>query len=174
MAEKKSKNLIMWICAIVAIIAVVVVAIILGTRSSVTLNDSYFESDDTKYVITVDAENMLTEGEEYVPVKSHLVYFYSGNDITSFKTYNEYANADTAQKAYEYYKNADFSSRYENIEVDGKYLILTNDKSDYEGTTANDIKQQIELIKMYDEMEFDEVDTEDASAESDAEVEVEE
>ncbi|MBR0431320.1 hypothetical protein IJJ05_03475 [Candidatus Saccharibacteria bacterium] len=172
-AEKNHKNLIMWICAILVIAAIVIVAVVLATRGSGAIDESYFKSDDTKYVLTVDAEDMLTEGEEYVPIKSHLVYYYSGNEITSLKSYNEYADANTAKAAYEYYQNNVSNEDYKNIELNGKYVILTANESEYEGTTANDIKQQLELIEMYKNMDFDSIEEEDATIEPEVEVDIE-
>ena len=172
-AEKNHKNLIMWICAILVVVAVVVVAVVLATRGSGAIDESYFKSDDTKYVFTVEAEDMLTEGEEYVPIKSHSVYYYSGNEITSLKFYNEYADANTATAAYEYYQNNVSNKEYKNIELNGKYVILTANESEYESITANDIKQQLELIEMYKNMDFDNVEEEDAAVEPEVEIDVE-
>ena len=64
-AKKNNKNLIIGICAGVLVIAVVIVAVIFATKSS--LNDAYFVSDDSKYVLTVDRDILETEDKENSP-----------------------------------------------------------------------------------------------------------
>ncbi len=162
-AKKDSKNLIAWICAVVAVVAIVIVAAILATRSGAPLDESYFESDDSKYVLTVEADDMLTEGEEYIPVRSHLVYYYSGDAITDLKNYYLFDDEETAKLAYEYYKE-NLSDEYKDISLSGKYIIFTEKEAEYEGITANDIKQQLELIKMLDEMNLNGTDEEGAES----------
>ena len=64
-AKKNNKNLIIGICTGVLIIAIIIVAVIFATKSS--LNDSYFVSDGSKYVLTVDRDMLETEDKENSP-----------------------------------------------------------------------------------------------------------
>lgn len=162
--KKDNKNLIVGICVAVVALIVVIVAIVMLGRNNVALNDDYFKSDDTKYVLTVDTDSMDidTEDEEYVPVKTHVVYTYSGDEITGMKSYAEYADAATAEKAFKQLKESD-EEEAKTAELNGKYIVITNDASDYEGLTASDIKERIELMEMLQNMgsDIDEDEDED-------------
>jgi len=151
---KNNKNLIIGICAAVVVVIVVIVAIVLATRGgSAQLNDSYFVSDDTKYVLTLETDD---SEEEYAPVKTHVVYFYSGDDVTGMKAYYEFADAASAKDAFDYYKEAMEGEDYQDISMDGKYIIVTSNESAYEDLTASDVKQQIEFMEMLKNMDLTE------------------
>ena len=164
---KNNKNMIIGICAAaVVIVIVVVVAIILATRGggSQGLSDSYFVSDGTKYVLTLDSEE---SEDEHPPLKTHLVYTYSGDEITGLKAYAEYADEKTAEAALAYYKDA-YHDSYKDISLNGKYIVLTANETEYEGVTASDVKQQIEFMEMLKNMDTDEdVDEGDVVVEED-------
>ena len=170
--KKNNKNLIICICAAVAVaIIAIAIAVVFIVRNNNTISDDFFKSDDTKYVLTVDTETMGidTEDQKYVPVKTHIVYTYSGDEITGMKSYVEYADADTAKKAFEEMK-ASGEEGIEQAELNGKYIIVTADKEEYEDMTASDVKQQIEFMEMLKNMGGDNnsenVDIEDIEAEN--------
>lgn len=144
--SKDNKNLIIGICAAVVVVVIVaVIAIVLATKNS--LNDDYFVSDDTKYVLTLESDDVSSDdGKEYDPVKTHLVYTYDGDTITGLKTYGVYADADAAKKAFDAMKEA--GEDMSNVTLEGKYIILVNAASEYEGMTASDVKKNIELLEM--------------------------
>ncbi len=154
MAEKaknnKNQGLILGLCIAIIIIAVIVAAIIaimISRRNGLTgLNDSYFTTDGSKYVIEMDGDDLYVEDEISIPNKYYLVYNYSGDNITGLKAYYQYNEIDTAQKVYQYFLD-NYSSLYDSIDIDGTYIILTIPASDYEGITASDVKTQIELIE---------------------------
>lgn len=159
-STKNNKNLIIGICAAVVVIVVIIIAVVLATgggKGGVIggLNDSYFVSDDTKYVLTLDADDMYIEDTDYAPLKSHLVYTYSGDEVTGLKAYYEYADASAASAAYEFYQ-ANNDGSFKEVALDGKYLILTANEEEYEGLTASDVKQQIEFMQMLNNMDLDE------------------
>lgn len=160
--KKNNKNIIIG-CSIAAIVVIVaiVIGIVLATRGS-GLNDDYFVSDGTKYVITVDSSEMTLDDEEqeYAPIKTHLVYTYSGDEITGLKSYYEYADATAAQKALERLKEV-AGDEMEDITVDGKYVIATAKADQYENITASDVKQQIEFMEMLKNMDANSDDTSD-------------
>ena len=141
---KNNKKLILGICgAIVAIVVIVVVVVVLLNNKKPTLNDDYFKSDDTKLVITLEGE----AGEENSPVKQHQVYTYSGDTITGLKSYAEFANADDAKKAYDDYKASGDTDTFTNIELDGKYIIMTVPEDQYKELTTSAVKSYIELFE---------------------------
>lgn len=153
MAKKKStnKNAIIAIClAIVCALVIVgvIVAIVLTKPGGLMggIDESYFVSDNTKYVIDLDGTESDIEEEAYIPVKSHLVYTYSDNTITGFKIYYEY-DSDTAAKNALGYITEHNTEGVDNIETNGKYIIITISPSVYENMTAADVKQQVELIE---------------------------
>ena len=158
--KKDNKNLIIGICtAAVAIIAIVIAIIFIVKGSGPTLNDDYFKSDDTKYVMSVDVDpSDLDEDEkEYPPIKAHSVYTYSGDEITSSKTYIEYSDASTAEKAFKVLKDSG-DEEAKNAELNGKYIIITNDKSKYEDLKASEVKEQIEFYEKLKNMDFGDED----------------
>ena len=173
--KKDNKNLIIGVCVAVVALIIVIVAIVMLGRGKVALNDDYFKSDDTKYVLTVDTGSMDidTEGEEYVPVKTHVVYTYSGDEITGMKSYAEYADAATAEKAFNQLKESD-EEEAKNAELNGKYIVITHDASDYEGMTASDVKERIELMELFQNMDTDSDEDEDIDIDEDIDEEEEE
>ena len=101
--KKKSNNgLIAGICgAVVLVVVIVIVAVVMINKNRI--DDSYFVSDGTKYVLTIDQNSQTTSGDsdENAPVKTHLVYTYEGEKITSMKSYDEYVNETAAKAAYD-------------------------------------------------------------------------
>lgn len=144
-AKKNNKNLIIGICTGVLIIAVVIIAVIFATRS--TLNDSYFVSDGSKYVLTVDRDMLETENKETSPIKTHVVYYYSGDAITGVTTYMEFADDATAKAALDLYKNAD-QTGVKSLKTNGKYLVVEMTEDQYKDITTSDVKQQVEFMEM--------------------------
>lgn len=148
--EKKkqdNKPVIISICAaIVAVVVIIVVAVVLGNKG---LDDSYFVSDGSKKVLTIDTSNEESEdAENYAPVKIHVVYTYSGEDITGAKSYYEYPDADKAKAAFDYMKESLGDDEEVNkYELNGKYIIYTSPEDSYKDLKASDIDKQIELME---------------------------
>ncbi|MBQ2660948.1 hypothetical protein IJF93_02650 [Candidatus Saccharibacteria bacterium] len=148
--QNKDKNIIIGICAAVVLVVIVIIAVVLATTNK-KLDDSFFVSDGTKYVLTMDMDD--ASDEEGAPLKAHIVYFYSGDNVTGMKSYYEFADAAAAKAAYELYTAEEDGGSYS---IDGKYIILTAEPSDYEGMTASDVKQQIDFMEMLKNMDTDE------------------
>lgn len=159
-AKKDNKNLIIGICAAVVVVIVIVVAVILANRGA-KLDDSYFVSDDTKYVLTVNSDD---SEDNLSLVKTHLVYKYSGDTITELKSYYEFANAEDAKAAFDEYKEA-YAGSFKSAELNGKYIIFTANEEDYSDLTASDVKQQIEFMEMLEGMDLTD-DTEEEEVET--------
>ena len=155
--KKNNKNLIIGICAGVLVIVVIVVAIIFATKGVTTLNDAYFVSDDSKYVLTVNSDELDEEKTEITPIKTHLVYYYSGDAITGMITYMEFANEATAKSAIEAYKSID-QTGVKSIYTNGKYIVVEMTEDQYAGVTASDVKQQIEFMEMIKGMDLSETE----------------
>ena len=156
-ATKDNKNMMIGICAVV-LVAIVAVVIAVVLANSNKLNDSYFVSDGSKYVLTVESEMTGDEEQDaYTPVKTHIVYTYSGDEITGMKTYGEFADADAAKKAFDAIKES--GEDMTNYAIDGKYIIVTGTAESYEGMTASDVKAQIEFYESLKNMNLDELDS---------------
>ena len=159
-AKKDNKNTIIGgICAALVVVVVIVVAVVLATRGG-GLNDDYFKSDDTKYVLTIDSDMTGSDSENSAvnPVKTHIVYMYSGDTITGMKTYGEFADNDAAKKAFDAIKEAGESM--DGYELNGKYIIVTATEDQYKDMTASDVKAQIEFMESLKNMDLTNTETE--------------
>lgn len=165
-AKKDNKNLIIGVCAALAVVVVIIVAIVLATRGT-RLDDSFFVTDGTKYVATMEGDEMSFGDDDVSPVKTHVVYFYSDGKVTDMKSYYEFADEASAKKMYDAYKEYE-DEEIGSYELNGKYVVLTASASQYEGMTADDAKQQVEFMKMLEEMDDAEV-VEEGDTEGDAE-----
>ncbi|MBR3132376.1 hypothetical protein IKG33_03135 [Candidatus Saccharibacteria bacterium] len=151
MAEKTKdkKNIIIGICVLaIVVVALVVTFILMSRRGGLGgLNDAFFTSDGTKYVLTLDGSKMVFDDEAYAPVKTHTVYYYSGDKITGKEVYYEYEDEEAAKTAATYYKNINDNEYYKEIKSDGKYVIMVANESLYENSTTTDVKEYIESIQ---------------------------
>lgn len=174
-STKNNKNLIAGICVAVAAV-VAIVAIVLAVVLNRGVDDSYFVSDDKKYVLTMEGDVLGAVEEEDIPapVKTHMVYDYAGDEITGFRVYYEYEDKDAAKKAHDKFVELAAESEdneFGEISLDGKYVVFTASEDDYKDLTASDVKEQIEYMEMLKGMNFDDIDTSDV--EEDVEVEEE-
>ncbi len=147
MAEKTSINkkpIIIGVC--VAIVLIIAITIIILTTQNKSINDSFFVSDRTKYVLTLGEDDVSMNDEKYNPVKTHLVYYYSGDNITDLKAYYQYPDETSAKAAYDYFKSNTEDGTFKDITINGNYVILTAVNSEYENLSASDVKNQIEYI----------------------------
>ena len=157
--KKKSKNgLIVAICSAIAVIAVIVAIILVVTLGgNKKIDESFFVSDGTKYVLSLDSESAILDYDlrEYVPEKMYLVYFYSGDKVTDLKIYYKYSSEEIAKSAVEYLKDKiGEEDSLKDVSHNGAYVIATADESTYGGMTAEEAKQQVEFIEMLQNMEF--------------------
>ncbi|MBR5647851.1 hypothetical protein IKW73_02870 [Candidatus Saccharibacteria bacterium] len=168
--EANKKNLIAGICAGVAAIIIVIVAVCVLNKGPV-LNDDFFKSDGSKYVLTMETGN-VDSSDEYTPLKTHIVYNYSGDSITGLKSYYEYSTTEAANTAYEAYKalTEEEASSFAEVKVDGKYLIITANKEDYENLSAAEVKEQIEFYDSLKDMDVEDY-TEDEEEDEDIDIE---
>ena len=171
-SKKDNKNLIIGCCSAIVLVIAIIITVVLVTNNN-SLNDNYFVSDGTKYVLTVEADE-TDEEDEYAPLKTHLVYTYEGDAITGMKTYYVYADNASAQKAYDALKEA-VGEEANTMELNGKYIIIAADEESYKDLKASDVKQQIEFMESLKNMNLEEGedDTEEVE-ETDTETENEE
>jgi len=146
MAEKsqKNKSIIIGACVAVVVVVAIVLAIVFINKNN-GISDSFFVSDGTKYVLNMDMDPSEDE-TGYMPLKTHAVYYYKGDEITSLENYYEYENNDAAKAAYDFVVENGGDS-YKEASVNGKYIVVVADESSYANTTAEDVKNQIEFIE---------------------------
>lgn len=176
MAKKKdNKNLITGIIAAVAAVALIAVIVVVVIMSNKKLDESYFVSDDTKYVLALDAYSGMVslDTNEYEPEKVYMIYFYSGDEVTDLKVYYEYEDDATAKEAADYFNelnNEEEETQVEAVEANGNYVVITMAKELYEDMTADDAKEQVEFMEMIQNMDFNDYEDEDVVVDEDVEV----
>ena len=164
--KKDNKNLIIGcIAALVLVVAIIITIVVVVNNNS--LNDGYFVSDGSKYVLTIEADEVGSD-DQYAPLKTHLVYTYDGDKITSMKTYYAYADGDSAKAAFEALKKeVGDEAQVAAMELNGKYIVVTAGEESYKDLTASDVKQQIEFMEKLKNMDSSELD----NSQTDADVE---
>lgn len=174
MTKDSNKKPIIIACSIIAAIIVVVIAAVL-LLSNKGLNDNFFTSDGSKYVLSMDSDEVLGLNiDDYDLKKAHLIYFCSNEKVTDLKLYYVYEDEETANKAAEYIRGIDDSETIKDVAVDGRYVILTLGESLYTDMTAEDAKQQVEVMKaMFESPEWNEDEEDSGEEEAEGEVEAE-
>lgn len=135
------------IAGIAAVVAITV-GVILTTQQNIpaVIDESYFVSDNSKYVITVDDDTSTDDDSAYGAVKTHMVFFYSGDTITGLTFYYEFADDSVAASVYEEAKQSSEVDNLDKISLHGKYIAAIADESEYADTTVAEVKQMVELM----------------------------
>lgn len=156
---KNNKKLVICIIAAVAVVAIAIIIFLIYRGGSKPINDEYFVSDDSKYVLTAEAT-----GSEFTgALKQHDVFFYSGEKITGAKVYYEFADNEAAKAAYEEFRNGltngennDSDLKAEDVRLDNKYIVLdVSDKDGYANMTASEVKRTTEFYNSIDNSSLD-------------------
>lgn len=144
--KSDNKNIIIGICIAVLVVAVIGIAIFFATRGTGAINDSYFRSDNTKYVATFEGDYMgLSDDSNYAPGKTHQVFLYSGDKITGATIYLEYNDEAAAKSALEHFKQLDESTN--GLSANGKYIVIEMPEEEYSSMTTSQVKQYVELTE---------------------------
>lgn len=136
-STNNNKNIIIGICSAIVIIAVIAVAIFFATRGP-QLNDSYFVSDNTKYVVTTEGD-IIDPDKNIASTKIHYVYKYSGDKITDVTMYIEFANESDAKTALEAAKS-EIQEIAKDVSTNGKYIVIEIADNQYSGMTLTEVK----------------------------------
>ena len=167
--NNNNKNKMVGACAAVIVLVVIIVAVVIGISNANRLGDSYFVSDDSKYVLTYDIDPSTieegSEGAQYAPLKIHAVYTYEGDKITGLKEYYEYKDSASAKSAFDSLKSSSNDEKTE-IAIEDKYVILTAPAEQYEGVSASTVKSQIEIIEKMKNEKNNSGETNNGSGES--------
>lgn len=123
-----------------------IIVIVVTIFTSPKINyETYFVTDNNKDVITVEVSE--EDAVRTNLIRSHIVYTYENDKITSLKTYYEYDNNESAKKSIDGIRNANQNA--ESIIIDDKYIVVSANKDQYENLAPKDIKQQAEAIRQY-------------------------
>ncbi len=136
-AMKQKRNVIVFLIIAVMILAIVTIMAIITNGE---LNDSFFVSDGTKYVLNADTESEELEKYKNVPVKSHAVYYYRGDTVTGMEMYFEFENKSAAEEVFADYQEifAD-TEKYAEVKLNKKYIIIVAAENEYKDLNATEI-----------------------------------
>ena len=129
-------------CAVVAIVAIFLAIFVLKPQK---IDDNYFVSDENKDVITLEVSK--ADAATTNLIRTHIVYTYADDQITSLKTYYEYENNELASQAFENTKS--INQNAESVDLNDKYIVVTAKSDQYDTLTPSDIKQQAEAIRQF-------------------------
>lgn len=164
-----NRKLLIIIGSIASTIAIILIVILVIILKSNTIDDSYFISDNSKYVFEIPSDSVSfdSEDEAYRPVKAYNVYHYSGNKITSLETIYQYSDNDTARNALEHFTSD--SEGYKLITQKGNYIILTADESTYSDLSPDTLQNNLDFESVFEDDDIDIEPEDDAVDEIDAE-----
>ena len=130
------------IIGIVVLMIVVMVAVGVSLQTMNNLNDSYFASDKSKLVLTMNKDVASFEEGEYEPDLTHIVYYYTGNDINSVRIFFAY---DSKKEAKEANENIDMTNKpwAAKKRLLNKYVVFDLTADQYEHLTTNEVKDSI-------------------------------
>jgi hypothetical protein len=135
MTEEKSKksNVAFYFAGGITIAAIVMV-VLLVLRGPV-LGASFFNTDDKKYVISSED---ITLGA----IKSHIVYYHDGDNVTNVEKYLEFKDSATAKKVFDEFKKEISESDKSQYDLSGIYIVEKYPESYYQDLDLNSIKEE--------------------------------
>lgn len=125
--------------AVIVVLLIVVIAILVFMNNRVTYNDDYFKSDDTKIVLLLENN---PDDDEKNPIKTYMVYYYSGENITSVKQFYQFKSDEVAKNMMEETKNLQMDW-VKDIALNGPYIIFELTEDQYEGFTTTSVRESI-------------------------------
>ena len=153
-AKKTSNSLMMWVFVVLFLLIVISIAIILTLNSTnPNLNEGFFVSNDTKYVIDADLDGF---GDDRI-VSAHDVYYYDSNNVvTGHEAYYEFINEETVQAVLPVYQSTK-DDEVEKVVANGRFIVMIANPTQYEGLNIETIKQWFENDEeQLDEQQLDE------------------
>ncbi len=161
--DKKSKFILGGITF--AVVALIILLIVLVARPT-EYNDDYFVSDDAKLVVAVEKEIAAYDDSEYEPDVTYVLYYYSGNDVTSMKVFFRYDDEEAAKEANDNI-TMDGKDWATNKLQNGKYVVFDVAKDSYDGLTVSYIRKLIDDMKSAGTMYEPDEDTQNDVIEND-------
>ena len=124
---------------VIVALLIVVTVVLINMNGKVTYNDDYFKSDDSKIVSTFVSDVEEFSANQIVPVKSYMVYYYSGNKINNVKVFYKFENFEQTEEANKYLDVGSLEWA-DAKEVNGEYLIIQMNNSEYEELTTEIVR----------------------------------
>ena len=135
------------IIGVFVVIFVVILAIILARTSFYEdISDDYFESDDTKLVLSLNKEMAAYENGEYEPDITRVVYYYNGDKVTGVRVFYDYDSEEEAKEANEFVVLSD-KDWTTGKKLNGKYIIFEVERSQYNNLTTDMVRDNIERMR---------------------------
>ncbi len=134
------------IIGIVVLMIIIMVAVGVSLQAMNNLGDSYFVSDKHKLVLTMNKDVASFEEGEYEPDYTHVVYYYSGNEIKTVRIFFEYDNRSDAKYAN---KKIDMTTKpwASKKRQLNRYVVFELTPDQYENLTTNEVKDSIISMK---------------------------
>lgn len=173
--KKNNNKLLVWVFVVLFILIVlsVTVIIVLNNKEIFGVDESSLVTNETQYVVEYDMQDRRgssDEIDETSPIKVYNVYYHDGANITNFKTYNKFIDEESAKKAFALEEMQDYRDNGYSVVLSGQFIVLTADKSFYEGETLESVKYWTEL---YNEVKQDDTDGKVIEGADDVEPDVE-
>jgi hypothetical protein len=129
---------------IVALLVVVVIVLVTMMNKEPVYNDDYFKSDNTKIVLLANSEQ--PEDDEKNPIKTYMVYYYSGDNITGVKQFYQFKSDEVANSVGKDI-SADDMDWVKSIVIKGPYIIFELTEDQYEGVTITQVRESVESLE---------------------------
>ncbi len=140
-APRINPNKLIFFGIIIAAVIAVVIGVCIAINLNQPINDAYFVSDDSKYVLNMKND----EADNHDVIAIHAVYYYSGDTVTGAKSFYEFEDEETAKTTYE--KISPKEGDTNTYSLNGKYVVITAGEDTVKKINLEDIKTQIELYE---------------------------
>ena len=106
------------------------------------------KNEETKTDIDLNIEELYSDNSKlvYKNEDTYMVFTYSGEKITGFTAYEEYASAYAAQLALEEY-NKDPDPDVAKVYLKGRYLVAEFKDSEYTTFSVSELKQAMSYLQ---------------------------
>lgn len=165
-SKANDKYVVYGVCgAIMAVSIGVIVWAAISFLNKPAVSEETFATNDVQSTISLTPTSS-DQSTGSTLVETHVVYQYDGDNVVGQKTYFEYVDAEAARAAYEARKD---QPEFKGAELSDKYVIVTADPNQFKGLTADDIRQQAEAIKQFQESQKPKEEPTDQSTDEHAE-----
>ena len=148
MERRQAKRRQKMIIGIVVVMAIVLFAVVLGLTLSDkgVVDESIFESSDTRLVVSMDANVASFEDGEYEPGITRTIYYHNGREITKVEIYFEYETEDEARTANEniLLEGKDWAA---SKSLRGRFIVFDMVPEQYKGLLVEQIRGTIEDMR---------------------------
>ena len=109
------------------------------------------KKEENKKKKSEEIKNKLVSDDKKIVFKqepaTYIVYYYEKDNITSYAEYIDYVNPADAEKAVKGYDEDMKNKRYESVKAEGQYVVVTHNKTEFDGWTLDAVKQAHKNLK---------------------------